>query len=168
MSDCPASPPLLRLYKHRPGSRSGWSEIRGRIDPTKVAAALLGPPVERRGLTSGSLGWYCPFHVGTSPSFRIFLGEAIWSCTACGAGGDSAALVMRLKGIGFRDAIAWLDEQDGLDSSEVVAPDDHAASRAMPVRALRLDPYAIGEWAVIMEFDADVMGKVADRAARPG
>ncbi len=75
---------------------------------------------------------------------------------------------MRLKGIGFRDAIAWLDEQDGLDSSKVVAPDDHAASRAMPVRALRLDPYAIGECAVILEFDRDVMGKVADRAARPG
>jgi DNA primase len=145
MSDGAASPPLLRLYRHRPGSRSDWSEIKGRIDLTKVAAAFLGPPVERRGLTSGSLGWCCPFHVGTIASFRVNLGESIWFCSDCEAGGDAAALVMRMKSIGFRDAIAWLDEQDGLDSSNVVVSDDHASPRAGTVRAFRLDPYAIGE-----------------------
>ncbi len=167
MSDGAAFPPLLRLYRHRPRSRSDWSEIRARIDLTKVAAALLGPPVERRGLTSGSLGWYCPFHRGTTPSFRVILGEAIWSCSPCGAGGDAAALVMRIKSIGFRDAIAWLDEQDGLDSSTIVAADDHTGPQIMAVRALQLDPYDIGECAVIMEFEGGLSGKVADRGATP-
>ena len=126
MCDGAASPPLLRLYRHRAGSRIHWSEVRMRIDLTKVAAALLGPPVERRGLTSGSLGWYCPFHREASPSFRVVLGEAIWSCSTCGAGGDAAALVMRLKSIGFRDAVGWLDEQDGLDLSHDLAPDAYS------------------------------------------
>ena len=64
MSDGAASSPPLRLYTPRPRLDVDWNEIRGRIDLTKVAAALLGPPVERRGLSSGSLGWYCPFHRG--------------------------------------------------------------------------------------------------------
>jgi hypothetical protein len=168
MSDGAASPPVLRLYRHRPRSRSDWNEIRGRVDLTKVAAALLGPPVERRGLTSGSLGWYCPFQVESDPSFRVILGEAVWLCSACGAGGDAAALVMRLKSIGFRDAIAWLDEQDGLDSFDAVAADEHTAPRAMAVRALQFEPYAIAERAVIMEFDGGgVPGAVIDCAPKP-
>ena len=167
MSDGAASPPRLRLYRHPTHSRNDWSEIRRRIDLTKVAAALLGPPVERRGLTCGSLGWYCPFHHGTSASFRVLLGEAIWSCTACRAGGDAAALVMRLKSIGFRDAIAWLDEQDSLALSKVVAGDDRSTPRAITVGAMRLDPDAIGECTVSIEFDEGKTAKVDDRTARP-
>ena len=167
MSDRAASPPLLRLYRHHPRTRSEWNEISGRIDLTKVAAALLGPPVERRGLTCGSLGWYCPFHRGTSASFRVLLGEAIWSCTACRAGGDAAALVMRLKSIGFRDAIAWLDEQDSLAFSKVVAGDDHSTPRAITVGAMRPDLDAIGECTVSIEFEEGKKAKVDDRMGKP-
>jgi DNA primase len=121
MSKGLAFSPHLKLYRPRQRSRSKWSEIRGRIDLSKLAASLLGPPVERRGLSTGSLGWYCPFHRPMSASFRVILGEATWSCSACGAGGDAAALVMRFKSIGFRDAIAWLDEQEDAGSYTVVA-----------------------------------------------
>ena len=110
---------------------------------------------------------YCPFHRGTSASFRVLLGEAIWSCSACRAGGDAAALVMRLKSIGFRDAIAWLDEQDGLALSTVVAAADHSTPRAITVGAMRLDPDAIGECAVIIDVDEAKKAKVDDRTARP-
>ena len=51
----------------------------------------------------------------------MILGEAIWSCSVCGAGGDAAALVMRMKGMVFRDAIAWLATQDGFTVSEPIA-----------------------------------------------
>jgi CHC2 zinc finger len=121
MSEGLAFSPLLKLYRPRQRSRSNWSEMRGRIDLSKLAAALLGPPVERRGLSTGSLGWYCPFHRGTSASFRVILGAANWSCSACGSGGDAAALVMRIKSMGFRDAIAWLGEQEDAGSDTVVA-----------------------------------------------
>ena len=167
MSDGAASRFLLRLYRHHPGTRSDWSEIRRRIDLTKVAGALLGSPVERRGLTSGSLAWFCPFHRGTTPSFRVTLGEAVWSCSGCEAGGDAAALVMRIKSIGFRDAIAWLDEQDSLALSKVVAGDDHSTPRAITVGAMRLDPDAIGEGAVIIEFEEGKKAKVDDRTGKP-
>jgi DNA primase len=167
MSDGASYPHLLKLYQHRPRSRSDWSEIRGRIDLTKVAAALLGPPVERRGLTSGSLGWCCPFDDGTSASFRVILGEAVWSCSACEAGGDAAALVMRLKSISFCEAIAWLDEQEGLDSSAVVASDFPTIPQAMTGREFRLATYDIGECAVIVDFAAGPSGKVDVGAAGP-
>ena len=132
-----------------------------------MAAALLGPPVERRGLTSGSLGWYCPFHRGASPSFRVNLGEPVWSCSACGAGGDAAALVMRIKGIGFRDAIAWLDEQDGFDFAQVVDADDHAAPRAIYGPRLHLDHYTVGEGKIMIASNGGAAGTVAGGAARP-
>jgi CHC2 zinc finger len=168
MSYGPASSLRLRLYRPRPTFRSDWSEIRGRIDLTKVAAALLGPPVERRGLSAGSLGWQCPFHRGTSPSFRIILGEAVWSCSACGAGGDAAALVMRIKSVGFRDAIAWLDEQEGLSSPMAVAPDRHSVTQSRTVEELQPnDPCTVGELAVIMEFDRGLTRKIADRTRSP-
>ena len=151
MSDGAASLPPLRLYTPRPRSRSDWNEIRARIDLTKLAAALLGPPVERRGLRSGSLGWYCPFDEGTSPSFRVILGEATWSCSACGAGGDAAALVMRMKSMAFRDAIAWLDEQEGLGHSSACCRRRSRRSRGPGPRVWRQDPSAIGERPDIME-----------------
>jgi DNA primase len=124
-----------------------------RIDLTKVVAALLGPPVERRGLTSGSLAWNCPFHSEASPSLRVILGEAIWSCSTCGAGGDAAALVMRMKSIGFRDAVGWLDEQHGLDLSHDVAPDARSAQGSIAARTSWPDFDVVGEFAAITESD---------------
>jgi hypothetical protein len=134
------APSLLRLYKPGPESRRDWSEIRGRIDLAKVAAALLGAPVERRGLSSGSLGWCCPFHPETIPSFRIILGEVAWSCSTCGAGGDAAALVMRIKSVGFHDAVAWLDEDDWFNASKDLTKNGRNASPALPGPTLRRDP----------------------------
>lgn len=114
MSHGAVSRPSLRLYTPRLMARRDWNEIRERIDLIKVAAALLGPPVERRGLRTASLVWRCPFDHGSTPSFRVNLGEATWSCSQCGSAGDAVALVMRMKGMVFRDAIAWLDEQKGI------------------------------------------------------
>jgi DNA primase len=151
MTDGAAFFPPLRLYTPRLMEGRDWNAIRARIDLTKVAAALLGPPVERRGLRSGSLGWHCPFHRGRGPSFRVVLGEATWSCSDCLAGGDAAALVMRLKGMVFRDAIAWLDEQDGLSSSAEAADDHMQILTRNAVHVSRKDPSAIGERPAIME-----------------
>ena len=151
MSDGVASLPPLRLFTPRPRARGDWNEIRGRIDLAKVAAALLGPPVERRGLRTGSLGWNCPFDEGHRPSFQVIMGEDTWSCSECGAGGDAAALVMRIKTMSFRDAIAWLDEQEGIGPSAHLDFDHERvpAARAYPV--LRRDLSAIDEQRAIMD-----------------
>jgi CHC2 zinc finger len=151
MSDGAASFPPLRLYTPRPRSRSDWNEIRARIDLAKLAAALLGPPVERRGLQSGSLGWYCPFDLGPSPSFRVTLGAATWTCSTCGAAGDAAALVMRMKRMVFRDAIAWLDEQEGLVDNSHDVDDDRGTAWAQTACIWRPDPSATGEHGDIVQ-----------------
>lgn len=104
--------PQLRLYTPRPAARRDWTEIRGRINLVRVTAELLGAPIERRGLQTATLAWHCPFHKGRVPSFQVVVGEKSWSCSVCGAGGDAAALIMRVKAMAFRDAIAWLDEHE--------------------------------------------------------
>jgi CHC2 zinc finger len=152
MSHGAVSRPSLRLYTPRLMARRDWNEIRERIDLIKVAAALLGPPMERRGLRTGSLGWRCPFDEGATPSFRVNLGEATWSCFHCGSAGDAVALVMRMKGMVFLDAIAWLDEQEGFGLVET-AVDDHDQpfpwGKVIPV--LRRDLSGNGDLPAMME-----------------
>ena len=116
MSKAAASPPLLRLYKPRPESRSDWSEIRGRIDLAKVAAALLGLPGRKTG-PAHAARWdgIAPSTGPTRRSGSIWVKRLV--VFHCGAGGDAAALVMRIKSMDFRDAIAWLDEQEGFGAS---------------------------------------------------
>ena len=47
----------------------------------------------------------CPFHQDDSPSFIVSPGKNLWHCMgACGAGGDTIALVMRKEGVSFRHA----------------------------------------------------------------
>ncbi len=47
----------------------------------------------------------CPFHPDDSPSFIVTPGKNLWHCLgACGAGGDTIALVMRKEGVSFRHA----------------------------------------------------------------
>ncbi len=47
----------------------------------------------------------CPFHQDDSPSFIVSPGKNLWHCLgACGAGGDTIALVMRKEGVSFRHA----------------------------------------------------------------
>ena len=49
---------------------------------------------------------------------------------------------MRLKSIGFRDAVAWLDEQDGLDTSSGSDSVDDIVPRTKLVPALHIEPDA--------------------------
>jgi hypothetical protein len=152
MSHGAASPPSLRLYTPRFTARRDWNEIRKRIELIKVAAALLGPPVERRGLQTATLGWRCPFDHGSTASFRVNLGEATWSCSHCGSAGDAAALVMRMKGMVFRDAIAWLDEQEGFGLVAAAVDNHHQHfpwGRVIPVP--REDHSGNGELPAMME-----------------
>ena len=47
----------------------------------------------------------CPFHPDESPSFIVSPGKNLWHCLgACGAGGDTIALVMKKEAVSFRHA----------------------------------------------------------------
>lgn len=54
------------------------------------------------------LWWSCPFHEDTNPSFCVEPGKGWWKCFGCGESGDAAALVMRLEGMAFPEAVAYL------------------------------------------------------------
>ncbi len=58
---------------------------------------------------------------------------------------------MRLKNIVFRDAIAWLDEQEGLGFSSGVVDEDRGIPWVKALRVLTQDPSAMGEPPVIMK-----------------
>lgn len=46
---------------------------------------------------------------GRNPSFVC--GETWWKCYSCGAGGDGPAFIMKLKGMTFPQALAYLGEE---------------------------------------------------------
>ncbi len=118
MSQGLASHRMLRLYRPRPTCQTSWNEIEHKCELAMVAANLLGPSVRSCG---DDLWWHCPFHEGESPSLWVAVGQPRWSCMGCGAGGNAVALVMRIKKIGFREAINWLCEWSGSTSSTFVS-----------------------------------------------
>jgi len=51
----------------------------------------------------------CPFHSdGGRPNLHVYGATESWYCYRCSNGGDVISFVMRLEGIGFRDAVAHL------------------------------------------------------------
>src|SRR6516225_9854770 len=98
------------------GPRIDWSDIRDRIDLAAIATAILGPAPGRRGERGRRLWWHCPLgtHADPNPSLAIDPGKPWWRCFGCGEHGDAAALVMRMKGWSFPEAVRWLAEQAGI------------------------------------------------------
>lgn len=94
--------------------RIDWPAVRDRIDLAPIATALMGPAPGRRGERGRRLWWRCPFHEDANPSWMVDPGKPWWRCYGCGAHGDAVDLVMRLRGAGFREAVAWIADQTGL------------------------------------------------------
>lgn len=82
----------------------------------------LGP---RRG-RGPSASWPCPDpghgpQTGQTPPVTVFGtrdGTERWRCHACGAGGTAVDLVMRLDGVGFREALDRLGQRIGAPEAE--------------------------------------------------
>jgi hypothetical protein len=92
------------------GRRIDWKAERGRIDLAAVATNLLGPAPGRRGERGRNRWWRCPLgtHEDRNPSFSVDPGKPWWKCWGCGESGDAAALVMRVRGCSFPEAVAHL------------------------------------------------------------
>jgi DNA primase catalytic core len=76
----------------------------------------------------------CPFHAdGGRPNLHVYPGNASWYCYRCASGGDVISFVMRLEGLGFRDAVARLDGSPFSTSPTPLRPSKQArARRARP------------------------------------
>ncbi|MCR4339314.1 MAG: CHC2 zinc finger domain-containing protein, partial [Gemmatimonadaceae bacterium] len=68
----------------------------------------------------------CPFHDDGSPSFSVSKkGHGFFKCFGCGEHGDVIQF-LQLKGMSFRDAVAYLGQQCGIDiDANVTPPEDY-------------------------------------------
>ncbi len=73
----------------------------------------------------------CPFHGEKTPSFNVNVEKKIFRCFGCGEGGDVFAFVMKLHGLGFRDALKQLADRYGVPMAE---PDGQAADERAVLR----------------------------------
>lgn len=89
-----------------------WDAIESQTPIQAVAEILLGPPDKREG---GRLLWRCPFHDDHNPSFQANPERGSWKCWAGCGGGDAPALLMRLEGLTFPEAVERLASMFGLD-----------------------------------------------------
>lgn len=120
----------MKLIPSVPG-RIDWPSLRPTIDLAAVATNLLGPPPGRRGEHGRRLWWSCPFHEDRNPSFAVDPGKSCWKCWGCRASGDAAALVMKVRGVTFPEAVRHL-AGDALPSPTRKAPTRPAKPLAPP------------------------------------
>ena len=96
-------------------------------------AGLIGRKVK---LARSGRQWKgcCPFHGEKTPSFYVY--DNGFHCFGCGVHGDAISFVMQSEGLQFRDAVARLASEAGL---EIPAPTPQAAE----AERARLDIFAV-------------------------
>ena len=90
--------------------------IKRRVD----VAGYIGrraPTVRYQRGSRGNLRARCPFpdHDDREPSLSVNPEKAVWRCFGCGRGGDVFTFVMHWDGSSFREAIAELAREAGVD-----------------------------------------------------
>ena len=52
----------------------------------------------------------CPWHDDSTPSLSVDSGKGLYNCFGCGESGDIFTLVEKMKGLTFRESVAYLKE----------------------------------------------------------
>jgi DNA primase len=55
----------------------------------------------------------CPLHHEKTPSFTVYPDSQSFYCFGCGEGGDVIDFIIKLKGIAFKEALAYLGMKSG-------------------------------------------------------
>ena len=61
----------------------------------------------------------CPWHDDTRPSLQVNPERQSWKCWVCDVGGDVFSFVMKMEGVGFREALEMLAERVGVELKPV-------------------------------------------------
>jgi DNA primase len=95
----------------------------------------LGIELKKQGRASaGSASSYmghCPFHEDTTPSLSVNASRGLFHCFGCGEKGDALALVEKVKGCGFQEALKYLAELTGVAVQETSSPRSLSAAAEM-------------------------------------
>lgn len=104
--------PRSKVQDGEPGVDRGDHHQGDRPEPLRVddarAVPILGL-LERYGFRLRRIGreyvTRCPFHDDRRPSLQVNPAKGLWHCFPCGIGGDGIALVERLRGCTFAEAV---------------------------------------------------------------
>ncbi|HVT77941.1 MAG TPA: DNA primase [Acidimicrobiales bacterium] len=85
------------------------AEVREKTDPVHVIS-------QRTALKRSGSQWMglCPFHAEKTPSFSVNGEAGLWHCFGCGEGGDIIDFVIKVEGLRFVDAVAFLADRAGV------------------------------------------------------
>lgn len=86
------------------------SQIKDRLDIVDVVSRKV---VLKK---SGANYWgLCPFHNDKKPSFCVSPTKGIYKCFSCGAGGDALSFIVKTENKDFKEVVAELAEQFGIE-----------------------------------------------------
>lgn len=97
---------------------------------------VLGEHLQLRKAGSGYQA-LCPFHADSKPSFYINDSKGFFHCFGCGAGGNVFHFLMRVKGMGFPEAVRFVAARVGVEVPQRALSQEERALRQE--RALLLE-----------------------------
>lgn len=121
----------------------GIAEVKARLDIGEIVRRY----VDLR-MAGGRLMGPCPFHNETKPSFSVNPEEGFFYCFGCQASGDVIDFYSRINGLDFKDALAQLAEEAGVELK--AAPGDsprEAESRRARKRVFDMNGLALRHFA---------------------
>jgi len=100
-------------------------QVRDRVDIVELVGRYVS--LKRSGVNNFGL---CPFHNEKSPSFNVNSARQIFHCFGCGEGGNAITFLMKIEGLGFKDAVRRLASETGIEiEEERLSPEQEAARR---------------------------------------
>lgn len=95
----------------------------------------------------------CPIHGGKDFNCVLYRGSRGYYCHVCKAGGDSISLVQKTNGLGFKEAVAWINAtfHIGLDLNSPMNPSE--AKKAEIALKRRKNAIEFEDWKRRIRFD---------------